>query len=101
MPRALSAQIDLLRLRPEQQWRPDFVELVDGHRGRRVSGLDPPNHPTGSTISSEELEAAVEIRQSAGVRLVSDETYGLMTEGEPLPPAACADPTAVSLSTMS
>jgi hypothetical protein len=44
---------------------------------------------------------AVEIRQSAGLRLVSDETYGLMTEGEPLPPAACADPTAVSLSTMS
>jgi aspartate/methionine/tyrosine aminotransferase len=55
----------------------------------------------GSTISSEELRVAVEIRQSAGVRLVSDETYGLMTDGEPLPPAACADPTAVSLSTMS
>ena len=56
----------------------------------------------GSTIiSSEELQVAVEIRQSAGVRLVSDETYGLVTEGEPLPPAACVDPTAVDLSTMS
>jgi hypothetical protein len=61
---------------------------------RQISSL-------GSTISSEELRVAVEIGQSAGVRLVSDETYGLMTEGEPLPPAACADPTAVSLSTMS
>ena len=61
---------------------------------RQISSL-------GSTISSEELQVAVEIRQSAGLRLVSDETYGLMTEGEPLPPAACADPTAVSLSTMS
>ena len=61
---------------------------------RQISSL-------GSTISSEELQVAVEICQSAGDRLVSDETYGLMTEGEPLPPAACADPTAVSLSTMS
>jgi hypothetical protein len=61
---------------------------------RQISSLD-------STISSEELQVAVEICQSAGVRLVSDETYGLMTEREPLPPAACADPTAVSLSTMS
>jgi aspartate/methionine/tyrosine aminotransferase len=69
--------------------------------GAEFLALTHPNHPTGSTISSEELQAAVEICQSAGVRLVSDETYGLMTEGEPLPPAACADPTAVSLSTMS
>jgi aspartate/methionine/tyrosine aminotransferase len=61
---------------------------------RQISSL-------GSTISSEELLAAFEIRQSAGVRLVNDETYGLLTEGEPPPPAACADPTAVSLSTMS
>jgi hypothetical protein len=28
VPRALGAQIDLLRLRPEQQWRPDFVKLT-------------------------------------------------------------------------
>jgi hypothetical protein len=53
---------------------------------RQISSL-------GSTISSEELHVAVEICQSAGVRLVSDETYGLMTEGEPLPPAACVDRT--------
>jgi aspartate/methionine/tyrosine aminotransferase len=69
--------------------------------GAEFLALTHSNHPNGSTISSEELQAAVEIRQSAGVRVVSDETYGLMTEGEPLPPAACADPTAVSLSTMS
>ena len=69
--------------------------------GAEFLALTHPNHPTGSTISSEELQAAVDIRQSAGVRLVSDETYGLMTEGEPLPPAACVDPTAVGLSTMS
>jgi aspartate/methionine/tyrosine aminotransferase len=101
VPRSLGAQVDLLRLAPEQQWRPDFVELKSMvTEGAEFLALTHPN-PTGSTISSEELEAAVEIRQSAGVRLVSDETYGLMTEREPLPPAACADPTAVSLSTMS
>ena len=51
---------------------------------RQISSLD-------STISSEELQVAVEICQSAGDRLVSDETYGLMTGGEPLPPAAWWD----------
>jgi Aminotransferase class I and II len=61
---------------------------------RQISSLGP-------TISSEELQVAVEIPQSAGGRLVSDETYGVMTGGEPLRTAACADPTAVSLSTMS
>ena len=49
----------------------------------------------------DQLRGAAGGRRQAGLRLVSDDTYGLMIESEPLPPAACADPTAVSLSTMS
>jgi aspartate/methionine/tyrosine aminotransferase len=39
--------------------------------------------------------------RGGGSRLISDETYALMTEEDPLPPAAALDPTAVSISTMS
>ena len=102
VPRSLGARVDLLRLRPEQQWRPDLTELKSMVReGAEFLALTHPNNPTGSMISPDELQAAVEICRGENVRLVSDETYGLMTEGEPLPPAACIDPTAVSISTMS
>lgn len=102
VPRALGATVDLLRLRPEQQWRPDWDEVrASIAAGAEYLALTHPNNPTGSTISMDELRAAVELTRAAGVRLVSDETYGLMTVGDPLPPAASLDARAVSISTMS
>ena len=102
VPRALGATVDLLRLRPDHEWRPDWNEaraaLADGAEFFAVTH---PNNPTGSMISADELQTAVEIAQAADVRLVSDETYWLMTVGDPLPPAASLDPRAISISTMS
>jgi aspartate/methionine/tyrosine aminotransferase len=102
VPRALGATVDLLRLRPQQEWRPDWSEarsmLADG---AELFAVTHPNNPTGSTIGADELQTAVDIAQAADVRLVSDETYRLMTVGDPLPPAASLDPRAISISTMS
>lgn len=102
VPRSLGATVDLLRLRPEQAWRPDWTEVRSSLAdGAEFFALTHPNNPTGSMISADELQTAVDITRAANVRLVSDETYGLMTVDDPLPPAASLDPQAVSISTMS
>jgi aspartate/methionine/tyrosine aminotransferase len=102
VPRALGATVELLHLRQEQDWRPDWDEArAMLTEGAQFFAITHPNNPTGSMISADELRHAIEIAAAAGVRLVSDETYRLMTEGEPLPPAASLDPRAISISTMS
>ncbi|GIJ45292.1 aminotransferase [Virgisporangium aliadipatigenens] len=102
VPRSRGASVELLRLRPDRQWRPDLEEVrASLAGGAEFFAITHPNNPTGSMISEAELRSVVAIARDAGVRLVSDETYGLMTEGEPLPPAACLDERAVSISTMS
>ena len=102
VPRALGATVDLLRLRPEQGWRPDWSDvraMLAG--GAQFFAITHPNNPTGSMISADELQTAVDITRATDVRLVSDETYRLMTVEEPLPPAASLDPRVISISTMS
>lgn len=102
VPQSLNTEVDYLPLRPEQQWQPDWDELRSLLApGAEFLSLTHPNNPTGSMISVEELNLAVDLCRSAGVRLVSDETYRRMTMGDALPPAATLDPSAVSISTMS
>lgn len=102
VPRSLGATVDLLRLRPENAWRPDWQEAATLlERGVEMFAITHPNNPTGSMIGAQELVDAVDLTNRTGSRLVSDETYGLMTVGQPLPAAATLDAKAVSISTMS
>jgi len=100
--RTQQATVDLFRLRPEENWQPDWQRLrAMMNAGADLLAITHPNNPTGSTITADELHAAIQIAHDSKARLISDETYRLLTDGHPLPPAASADPSAVSISTMS
>jgi aspartate/methionine/tyrosine aminotransferase len=102
VPRALQAAVELLPLTASQQWRPDWGELRRLMApGADLLAITHPNNPTGSMISAGELDDALAIAADAGSRLLSDETYRMLTLGPPLPAAACLDPRAISISTMS
>jgi aspartate/methionine/tyrosine aminotransferase len=102
VPRTQQATVDLFGLRPEENWQPDWQRLrAMMNDGADLLAITHPNNPTGSTITADELHAAIRIAHDSTARLISDETYRLLTDGDPLPPAASADPSAVSISTMS
>jgi aspartate/methionine/tyrosine aminotransferase len=102
VPRALRATVELFPLMASEQWRPDWSELRRLMApGADLVAITHPNNPTGSMISASELREALAIAADSGSRLVSDETYRLLILGPPLPPAACLDPRAISISTMS
>src|SRR5262245_38032589 len=49
VPRALGATVELLRLRPEQEWRPDWSEARSAlAEGAQLFAITHPNNPTGS-----------------------------------------------------
>jgi aspartate/methionine/tyrosine aminotransferase len=102
IPRGLGAEVSLFPLRFEDGFRPDLdrLEAMITPRTKLVS-FTHPNNPTGSMISSAELERLVAITEKHGIHLLFDETYRELNFTCQLPPAATLGPRVISLSTMS
>jgi len=103
VPRSLGCEVSLFSLRFEDCFRPDWDRLRRLIRPQtRLISLTHPNNPTGSMITTRELEQLLGLVEERGIYLLFDETYRHMTSPDKLLPAAAAiDDRAISISSMS
>jgi aspartate/methionine/tyrosine aminotransferase len=101
-PRAIEADISFLDLAFEDGFRidPEKLMALVTPRTRYVS-VTLPHNPTGVMMGEADLRSLVGLVESAGCRLLVDETYREMTFGEPLPVAATLSERAISVSSLS
>ena len=101
-PRAIEADVSFLDLTFEDGFRIDPEKLMTlvTPRTKYVS-VTLPHNPTGVTMSEADLRSLVGRVETAGCRLLVDETYREMTFGEPLPVAATLSERAISVSSLS
>ncbi len=101
-PRAIEADVSYLDLTFEDSYRIDPGKLMAlvTPRTRYVS-VTLPHNPTGVTMDETDLRDLVAQVESAGCRLLVDETYREMAFGEPLPVAATLSERAISVSSLS
>jgi len=76
IPESLGADVDILSLRPENDFLPDLGELRQLMRAdTRLIAVTNPNNPTGALIDEAVLKQIVEIAQPAGAYILCDEVY--------------------------
>ena len=75
--------------------------MARSRRGRSYVSITVPHNPTGVMIDEADLRSLIGRVESAGCRLLVDETYREMTFGEPLPVAATLSERAISVSSLS
>ncbi|MCX4164222.1 MULTISPECIES: aminotransferase [Paraburkholderia] len=76
IPESYGAQVEILRLRPENGFLPDLDELKRMIRpDTRLIAINNPNNPTGSLMERPFLEALVAIARSCGAYILCDEVY--------------------------
>ena len=74
IPESLGADVDILALRPENEFLPDLDELRRLIRAdTRLIAITNPNNPTGALIDEVVLKQIVEIAQQAGAYILCDE----------------------------
>ncbi|MBE0528081.1 MAG: aminotransferase class I/II-fold pyridoxal phosphate-dependent enzyme [Thermoleophilia bacterium] len=101
-PRAIEADVTYLDLAFEDGYRIDperLMALVTPHT--RYVCVTLPHNPTGVMMSDADLRSLVAQVESAGCRLLVDETYREMTFGTPLPAVATLSERAISVSSLS
>lgn len=88
LPRFLGATVDFWKMHPESGFTPDLEDLRQRLRpGTKAVVVNSPNNPTGAALSEEELRHLVELAESTGAWVISDEVYrGISYEGVPVPP---------------
>ena len=101
-PRAIEADISFLDLTFEDGFRidPEKLMALVTPRTKYVS-VTVPHNPTGVMMDEADLRSLVGLVESAGCRLLVDETYREMTFGELLPVAATLSERAISVSSLS
>jgi aspartate/methionine/tyrosine aminotransferase len=102
-PAAIGAELELLELRFEEDWRLDLDRLAAALRPEtRLVSLTYPHNPTGAMIDAAALERLVEIVDRHPVAtLLVDETYRDLAYAEPLPMVASLSERAIGVSSMS
>ena len=76
IPESIGADIELLHLRPENDFLPDLDELRAMVRpDTRLIAINNPNNPTGALMDRALLEQIVEIARSVDAWLLCDEVY--------------------------
>ncbi len=76
IPEALGAEVDILQLRPENNFLPDLEELRSLMRpDTKVIAINNPNNPTGALMDESFLKQIVDIARSSGAYILSDEVY--------------------------
>jgi aspartate/methionine/tyrosine aminotransferase len=90
VPRYLGWEVRLLRLRPENRFRPDLDELtalIDDHT--KVIVVNTPHNPTGVVLTEAELERIVEVADRRGAEVLLDEHYRFLPhDGREILPSA-------------
>jgi aspartate/methionine/tyrosine aminotransferase len=102
--RAIGARVVEVPLRADRGWLLDPEEVARAVTSRtKVLAINFPHNPTGSHITRDVQRRLVEVAETAGAVLFSDEVYrGLeYRTDEAVPPAADLSETAVSLGVMS
>jgi len=85
VPRSLGARVRTFRLRPEQNWEPDWEEFERAvEPGTRMVYVSNPNNPTGSVLSDEAMKRIVERCEQTGAYLIADEVYAGAEVSRPL-----------------
>ncbi|MEY2435052.1 MAG: hypothetical protein QOC92_4777 [Acidimicrobiaceae bacterium] len=102
-PRAIGAEVDIVDLAFDDQWRLDVDRLAARVRPgtTRLISVTCPHNPTGTVLSADSLHAVVDLAERSGAALLVDETYRDLTHGVPLPLAASLSTRAISVSSMS
>jgi aspartate/methionine/tyrosine aminotransferase len=101
--RSIGADVTLLPLAPDD-WSLDLEHLRRALRPRtRVIVINFPHNPTGAMIAPDALSRLVDIAESHGAILLSDEVYRFLeADGQPrLPAAVDLSTTAMSLGVLS
>ena len=76
IPESLGADVQLLRLRTENQFLPDLDELRSlAIPGTKLIAINNPNNPTGALMDRAMLEHIVAIARDCGAWLLCDEVY--------------------------
>ena len=91
IPESYGAQVEILKLQPEQRFLPDLDELAGMIRNdTRLIAVTNPNNPTGSVMDGHFFEKLAAIARSCGAWLVCDEVYrGTNQTGDGFTPAMC------------
>jgi len=101
-PQAIEAEVTCLDLAFADGFRIDPEKLMARVTPRtRYVSITVPHNPTGVMMSDADLRSLVAQVESAGCRLLVDETYREMTFGAPLPVAATLSERAISVSSLS
>jgi aspartate/methionine/tyrosine aminotransferase len=103
-PRAIGADLDVVDLRWERQWRLDVNEVAAAVRPgtTRLISITCPHNPTGTMMSASDLRRLVGLAEQSEAVLLVDETYRDLTHsGERIPLAATLSPNVISVSSMS
>jgi aspartate/methionine/tyrosine aminotransferase len=102
-PRAIGAEVDIVDLAFDDRWQLDVDCLAAQVRPgvTRLISITCPHNPTGTLLSTDSLQAVVDLAESCGAALLVDETYRDLTHGRPLPVAASLSTRSISVSSMS
>ena len=84
IPEAYGADVDILQLRPENNFLPSLDELKALVRPEtKLICINNPNNPTGALMDEDHLKAIVEIAKSCDAYILCDEVYrGLNHDGD-------------------
>ncbi|WP_139488827.1 aminotransferase [Brevibacillus dissolubilis] len=76
VPKSFGATVDLLPLRPENNFLPDLDELKSLVKSNtKCICINNPNNPSGAVMERDMLERIVEIARSCGAYVLCDEVY--------------------------
>lgn len=92
VPASFGADVDLLPLRPENNFLPDLNELKSLiNEKTKMIIINNPNNPSGAIIEREMLEEIVEIARSCDAFLLCDEVYRNLLQEDNLVVPSVAD----------
>jgi aspartate/methionine/tyrosine aminotransferase len=104
IPRTIGADVTLVPLREHRGWTLDLDELAAALTGRtKLIYVNFPHNPTGAIMNAADQRRLIDLADSCGAYLFSDEVYrGLEFDpADRLPPAADLYPRAISLGGLS
>ncbi|RRD40955.1 aminotransferase [Leptotrichia sp. OH3620_COT-345] len=86
IPRSLGAEVDLWRIKEENEWLPDLNELNSLIRSNtKMICINNANNPTGAIMNREFLEELVKIAEKYEIYILSDEVYKPLENGLEIP----------------
>jgi aspartate/methionine/tyrosine aminotransferase len=92
VPASFGASVDLLPLRPENNFLPDISELKSlVNEKTKMIIINNPNNPTGALIEKELLEEIVEVARSCDAYILCDEVYRNLVQDDDLVVPSMAD----------